>query len=931
MSDQGQGGKKGKGRGRKRGKGRGGQQQRQSESVPGGLQQQRGEQQGATALPEQRQLPQQGQQQSQKQPQRKQQSSDEQQGATALPEQRQPPKETQQQPQQGRQQSQKQPQRKQQPSDEQQGATALPEQRQPPKETQQQPQQGRQQSQKQPQRKQQPSDEQQGATALPEQRQPPKETQQQPQQGRQQSQKQPQRKQQPSDEQQGATALPEQRQPPKETQQQPQQGRQQSQKQPQRKQQPGDRTDGAGPSKPQGKPSPASQGDPRPQDPAQPRTQPSTQPQPSTGATKPAPPQQPQSSRGAEKPDPSGQRGGTPQSDRAVPKPPRRPDRGGRSGRPIQLRANFLPVKIPTSDIHHYDTDIKEKGKKSGEGYTRAEAPKIIQEIVKIYEKENPSGPKLVYDKNGKNMYCPTLIPGIGNDSRRYNLLYTTDNGSKKEFIVNVKYAAPISLSHLKEALEGQLTKIPFLTMQVIQTVVKHWQKMKTIQVRNSFFDYPTGREKDLGGGVQMWNGTFVSIRPTQWKMMLNVDTCATGFYKGQSVLDFMCDFLNLRTLPRRLNEKQRNKFAKEIKAIKVETTHMKRKQKASGLSIKSAKDETFYCDGRKVSVLNYFKDKYKITLQHPDLPCIKIGQKGNLIPIELCRVVDGQKKQGKLTAAQKKQMIRHTAIPAPDRMQKITELIRKLHYESDPYCRDFGISIDNQMVTIQGRVLDPPLLKYGPGNRPGKEMPHDGSWKNTKQMLDPKELKEWAVVSYINDSQQNRGGCDGRYRSPEYLDDRGVKNLIHYLVDVGREKGVRVNEKPCYVGTKTGFRGTDKLFGNLKARYPNLQLIVVVLPVNGDDYYEEVKHCGDVVYGITTQCIKVEQASSDFSDWRKRETLVNLWLKINAKLGGTTCALDKTVKSPILQRPVIIFGMVYILKLFLLGQVKLSGIKLNK
>ncbi|CAB4010096.1 Hypothetical predicted protein, partial [Paramuricea clavata] len=56
-----------------------------------------------------------------------------------------------------------------------------------------------------------------------------------------------------------------------------------------------------------------------------------------------------------------------PLSDKVVSiKPPRRPDRGGRSGRPIQLRANFLPVKIPTGDIHHYDTDIREKGKKSG-------------------------------------------------------------------------------------------------------------------------------------------------------------------------------------------------------------------------------------------------------------------------------------------------------------------------------------------------------------------------------------------------------------------------------------------------------------------------------------------------------------------------------------------------------------------------------------
>ena len=568
-------------------------------------------------------------------------------------------------------------------------------------------------------------------------------------------------------------------------------------------------------------------------------------------------------------------------------------------------------MKLPTNDIYHYDTNIREKGKGSGQGYTKAEAPKIIQEIVKIYEKENPSGPKLVYDKNGKNMYCRILIPGIGKESRRYNLQYTTDNGREKEFIVDVQWVAVVSLYYLNEALEGRYTEIPYDTIKAIQVVLQQMPKMKTIQVRNLFFDYPTGREKDLGGGIQVWNGTFVSIRPTQWKMMLNVDTCATGFYKGQSVLDFMCEFLNQRNFPRRLDERQRKKFAKEIKAIKVETTHIKRKQKASGLSFKSAKDETFDCEGRKVSVLNYFKDKYNITLQYPDLPCIKIGQKGNLIPIELCRVVDGQKKQGKLTGAQTQQMIRHTAIPAPDRLQKITELIRKLHYESDPYSRDFGISIGNEMVTIQGRVLDPPLLMYGPSHRPQKEMPRNGSWEIKNQMLDPKDLREWALISYINDSQPKRGGEGGRYRGPEYLDNRGVDNFIHYLVDVGCESGVRVNEKPCYVRTETGFHGTDKLFGSLKTCYPNLQLIVVVLPVNGDDYYEEVKHCGDVVYGITTQCITVEKASSDFSDWRKRETLVNLWLKINAKLGGTTCILDWGVKSRILHRPVIIFGMV--------------------
>ena len=772
--------------------------------------------------------------------------------------------------------------------DEPQGATALPEQKQS-QHGQQQPQQGRQQPQKQQQQKQQPRDEQ-GATAMPEERQQPQQGRQQQQQGR----KQPQQVRQ---QQQGR--------------QQQQQGRQQPQKQQQRKQQPRDQTDGAGPSKPQRQPPVTPQG-PRPQDSPQPRAQPSTQPQPSVEAAKPGPPQQPQPPRGAEKPDqPSQRRGTPPRSDRAELKPPRRPDGGGRSGRPIQLRTNFLPVKLPTDgEYYHYDTDIQEKGKKSGEGYTKSEGPKIIQAVVKLYEKENPSGPKLVFDRTGKNMYSRRLIPGIDKGSKRYSLQFTTDNDKEKQFVVDIKYAAAVSLYDLNEVLEGRYTEIPYDTMQAIEVVLQQLPKTRTIQVRSSFFDYPSGREKDLGGGVQVWNGTFVSIRPTQWKMMLNVDTCATGFYKGQPVIDFMCEFLNMRNMPRRLDERQRKKFAKEMKAIKVETTHMKRKQKCSGLSFKSAKEETFDCEGTKVSVVNYFREKYNIQLRHPDLPCVKIGQKGSMIPMELCRVVDGQKKQGKLTGQQTQQMIRHTAIPAPDRMQKIMELIRKLHYDSDPYSRDFGISIGNEMVTIQGRVLDPPILMYGPGNRPGKETPRDGSWKITKPMLDPKELREWALISYMHDDNRRRGG--GRYRGPDYLDERGMDDFIYYLVDVGRKKGVRVNENPCYVGLERGFDGTDKRFGDLKTRYPNLQLIVVILPVDGDDFYEEVKHCGDVVYGITTQCIKVEQASSDFTDWRKQETLVNLWLKINAKLGGTTCALDKAVKSPILQRPVIIFGMIF-------------------
>ena len=184
-------------------------------------------------------------------------------------------------------------------------------------------------------------------------------------------------------------------------------------------------------------------------------------------AAKPGPPQQPQPHHGQEKPDqPSQQRGIPPRSDRAVPKPPRRPDGGGRSGRPIQLRANFLPVKLPTDGEYHlYDTDIREKERKSGEGYIKSERPKIIHAVVKLYEKENPSGPKLVFDRSGQNVYSRRLIPGIDKGCKRYKLQFTTDNGKEKDIFIDIKYAAAVSLYDLNEALEGRNTEIPYDTM----------------------------------------------------------------------------------------------------------------------------------------------------------------------------------------------------------------------------------------------------------------------------------------------------------------------------------------------------------------------------------------------------------------------------------------------------------------------------------
>ena len=42
--------------------------------------------------------------------------------------------------------------------------------------------------------------------------------------------------------------------------------------------------------------------------------------------------------------------------------------------------------------------------------------------------------------------------------------------------------------------------------------------------VGRSFFSAPEGYTPPLGGGREVWFGFHQSMRPSQWKMMLNID-----------------------------------------------------------------------------------------------------------------------------------------------------------------------------------------------------------------------------------------------------------------------------------------------------------------------------------------------------------------------------------------------------------------------
>uniref|UniRef100_A0A671X9W7 Argonaute RISC catalytic component 2 n=1 Tax=Sparus aurata TaxID=8175 RepID=A0A671X9W7_SPAAU len=346
-------------------------------------------------------------------------------------------------------------------------------------------------------------------------------------------------------------------------------------------------------------------------------------------------------------------------------------------GRTIKLQANFFEMEIPKLEVYHYDIDIKP------EKCPRRVNREIVEHMVQHFKTQIFGDRKPVYDGR-KNLYTAMPLP-IGRDKLEVTI---PGEGKDRSFKVSIKWVSCVSLQALHEALAGRLPSVPFETVQALDVVMRHLPSMRYTPVGRSFFTPSEGCSNPLGGGREVWFGFHQSVRPSLWKMMLNIDVSATAFYKAQPVIEFMCEVLDFKSIEEQqkpLTDSQRVKFTKEIKGLKVEITHcgqMKRKYRVCNVTRRPASHQTFPLqqeNGQTIecTVAQYFKDKYKLILRYPHLPCLQVGQeqKHTYLPLEVCNIVAGQRCIKKLTDNQTSTMIRATARSAPDRQDEISKL----------------------------------------------------------------------------------------------------------------------------------------------------------------------------------------------------------------------------------------------------------------
>lgn len=569
----------------------------------------------------------------------------------------------------------------------------------------------------------------------------------------------------------------------------------------------------------------------------------------------------------------------------------------GSLGQKCLVKANHFLVEVADRDVHHYDVTI------SPEVRPKKVCRKIIKQLVDDYSGSHLGERRLAYD-GGKSVYAAGALPFT---SKEFVINFGDDSGGarrEREFKVSIKFAAKADIHHLKEFLRSRQSDAPQETIQALDVVLRTTPAADYEVVGRSFFGRSLGGDAaSLTGGLEYWKGYYQSLRPTQMGLSLNIDMSARAFYESILVSEYVFKYLNLRDPNRWMSDQDRLKVKKVLKGVKVETTHQGgiRRYRISGLSPRPVSELMFSCDGTEAmtSVADYFQVKYKKKLQYPMLPAIQSGNNSKpvYLPMEVCKIIAGQRYTKMLNGRQVTEMLRATCQRPHEREQIIKNIVQANNYNNEDLVKDFGIGIQSELTTIEARVLQPPMLQYHASGKESRVDPRVGQWNMiNKKLFNGATVDTWTCVSF------------GRPDPAQFCS---------HLISMCHDKGIVFNPSPLVEFRRAHAGQIEKTLrdihresmqqidrGGYQANY--LQLLIVIVPeVSG--YYGTIKRVCETDLGIVSQCCHPKNCSAP-----NKQYLENLALKINVKVGGTNSVLEQAVNRRIpylTDYPTIIFG----------------------
>ncbi|KAK7074842.1 Protein argonaute-3 [Halocaridina rubra] len=594
------------------------------------------------------------------------------------------------------------------------------------------------------------------------------------------------------------------------------------------------------------------------------------------------------------------------------PKPPPKP-LPGKEGRSINLITNFYEVKVKDlgKTLVLYDVVIKVFGKEE-------EAPRERKrEIFEGLKKEH----KNIFDK------CHIAFDGVKQavsvgrirmiaEGVPYKVNVTCGH---EAFVYEVvlKFANLRKLSSLRKYLKCKYGKRRDNSVEVasvlhlIHIMFRHSLMLNYIPLgQNSFFPWGTSPDftsSSVGSGMQVERGYHAACRELHgleeenqdhWRngaLLLNVNTKYTVFHKDQPVLKFMKD-VNLisdnQNMNKKFPEEVRKSLEDKLKGKKVRVMYgYKRTYRVIGIPDKSAEDHRFEVQKKSKTVTQYMNERYEVQLKYPRLNLIQAApeEKGVYLPLECCQLSEKQRVSEKLLSKEQKTMLIDFSAQAPrQKLNTVNKFVQINDFTKNQMMQSLEFTISDKPLEIKGRVLPPPELVMKKEREPYNFTPSkEGNWDvRDKEFYHAACIEHWGVVYFRK------------------VDMTLIDSFVASLRRLGRQRGMSVSQP---IKQLVDMKQLRKNLRSLKEEYPQLEILLIVLPSDDKQFYSRIKTIGDKDIGIVTQCVRYETVK--YSNDAK---VGKILFKVNAKMGGVNNTLqDIKYSTRILSSlgPVMIMG----------------------
>ena len=282
--------------------------------------------------------------------------------------------------------------------------------------------------------------------------------------------------------------------------------------------------------------------------------------------------------------------------------------------------------------LYQYDISIAEIGLKD-DNWHEVKGLARCASIMQLFISNNQFDPNVfVWHDGQKCLYSTSHVtPQIRLSKDKRNQL-------------NIKSLAnQWSTNDIYQYINGQTDKYPYDAVRILETLLKKSIQNRIEVIKNKCY-FINKRSQVLNNGLEKRQGFIQSLHLSSGLITLNIQTKLTIFYSNISLLEFIHKQIGSNRIPTKYEYRKLNQILENC-LIVTQQSNWKTAYEFDQFDHRRPGEITNQSDE---TLIEYYYDKYGITLTQLDYPCIQVYKQNNYsepchLPLELCQIKECQ------------------------------------------------------------------------------------------------------------------------------------------------------------------------------------------------------------------------------------------------------------------------------------------------